>query len=244
MMAFYSRRDKDDDYNAWVTKGNSLSQLERHEEAIECYDKAIRIDPENYDAWFNKGNSLVKLERHEEAIECYDKAIRIDPEDYDTWLNKGNSLAELERHKEAIECYDEAIRLDSENYYAWRYKGYSLAKLERHEESKKSKFSLKRNKKYTKLTKFYTKSDWVKNKVEFKRKSKLLLALGIIINIFSFQICLMSFSFTSGISDSGIRFGVQFGIFIMWFLIIIIGSILISRGANQVAKYPTLVNSD
>ena len=244
MMTFYSRQDKDDDYNAWVTKGNSLSQLERHEEAIECYDKAIRINPENYDAWFNKGNSLVKLERHKEAIGCYDKAIRIDPEDYDTWLNKGNSLAELERHKEAIECYDEAIRLDSENYYAWRYKGYSLAKLERHEESKKSKFSLKRNKKYTKLTKFYTKSDWVENKVEFKRKSKLLLALGIIINIFSFQICLMSFSFTSGISDSGIWFGVMFGIFIMWFLIIIIGSILISRGANQVAKYPTLVNSD
>ena len=244
MMAFYSRRDKDDDYNAWVAKGNSLSQLERHEEAIECYDKAIRIDPEDSDAWYNKGNSLAELKRHEEAIECYNVAIRLNPEDYGAWLNKGNSLAELERHKEAIECYDEAIRLDSENYYAWRYKGYSLAKLERHEESKKSKFSLKRNKKYTKLTKFYTKSDWVKNKVEFKRKSKLLLALGIIINIFSFQICLMSFSFTSGISDSGISFGVQFGIFIMWFLIIIIGSILISRGANQVAKYPTLVNSD
>ena len=49
MMAFYSRRDKDDDYNAWVTKGNSLSQLERHEEAIECYDKAIRLDSEDYD---------------------------------------------------------------------------------------------------------------------------------------------------------------------------------------------------
>ena len=195
-------------------------------------------------AWHNKGNSLADLKRYEEAIGCYDKAIRLNPESWVTWVAKGLSLLILERYEEAIECYDEAIRLDSENYYAWRYKGYSLAKLERHEESKKSKFSLKRNKKYTKLTKFYTKSDWVKNKVEFKRKSKLLLALGIIINIFSFQICLMSFSFTSGISDSGIRFGVQFGIFIMWFLIIIIGSILISRGANQVAKYPTLVNSD
>ena len=45
--------------------------------AIECYDKAIRLDPEDYDTWLNKGNSLVKLERYEEAIECYDKAIRL-----------------------------------------------------------------------------------------------------------------------------------------------------------------------
>ena len=70
-MGIFSRRNKDDDYNAWFNKGNSLSQLERHEEAIGCYDKAIRIDPENYNAWYNKGNSLAELERHKEAIECY-----------------------------------------------------------------------------------------------------------------------------------------------------------------------------
>ena len=60
-MGIFSRRNKDDDYVAWNNKGYALAELGQHEEAIECYDKAIRIDPEYYNAWFNKGNSLVEL---------------------------------------------------------------------------------------------------------------------------------------------------------------------------------------
>ena len=87
-MGIFSRRNKDDDSAAWHNKGNSLADLKRYEEAIGCYDKAIRIDPENYDAWSNKGNSLVILERYEEAIECIAKA------------------------EEAIECIAKAKELD------------------------------------------------------------------------------------------------------------------------------------
>ena len=53
-MGIFSRRNKDDDYVAWVAKGNSLARLERHEEAIECYDKAIRLNPENSDTQQNQ----------------------------------------------------------------------------------------------------------------------------------------------------------------------------------------------
>ena len=49
-MGIFSRRNKDNDYGAWSIKGLALTQLERYEEAIECFDEAIRIDPENYNA--------------------------------------------------------------------------------------------------------------------------------------------------------------------------------------------------
>ena len=62
----------------WLCKGSSFAELGLHEEAIECYDEAIAINPQYLEAWYNKGNSLAEgLGRHEEAIECYDEAIAI-----------------------------------------------------------------------------------------------------------------------------------------------------------------------
>ena len=60
-------------------KGIDLCELERYEEAIACFDAAIRLDPRLSDAWNNKGMSLHGLERYEEAIACFDAAIRLDP---------------------------------------------------------------------------------------------------------------------------------------------------------------------
>ena len=47
--------------------------------SIECYDKALEIDPTLAMTWNNKGYVLDKLGKYNEAIECYDKALEIDP---------------------------------------------------------------------------------------------------------------------------------------------------------------------
>jgi tetratricopeptide (TPR) repeat protein len=57
----------------------ALGKLGKHREGIECYDKALEIDPKDSDAWNNKGTALGKLGRYNEAIECFDKALEIDP---------------------------------------------------------------------------------------------------------------------------------------------------------------------
>jgi len=49
------------------------------EEALECYKKAIDIDPNDKDAWVNKGVTLNNLGRYEEAITALKKALRINP---------------------------------------------------------------------------------------------------------------------------------------------------------------------
>ena len=100
-MGIFSRRKKDDDSDAWYNKGRSLAKLGQQEEAIECFDVAIRLNPENYYSWRNKGYSLDELERHEEAIECCNVAIRLNPENYYSWRNKGDSLKKLGRYIEA-----------------------------------------------------------------------------------------------------------------------------------------------
>jgi tetratricopeptide (TPR) repeat protein len=70
-------------------KGLALDNLGKYEQAIECYDKALEIEPNYILAWYNKGNALGNLGKPEEAIECYDKALQIEP-DYADVLNKKN----------------------------------------------------------------------------------------------------------------------------------------------------------
>jgi tetratricopeptide (TPR) repeat protein len=50
-------------------------------EALECYDKALAIDPENSNILSNKGLSLHNQGKFAEALECYDKALAINSQD-------------------------------------------------------------------------------------------------------------------------------------------------------------------
>ena len=60
-------------------KGLALYKLNKSDEAITAYDKAIEINPQNSYAWADKGDALVKLGKSDEAIKAYDKAIEINP---------------------------------------------------------------------------------------------------------------------------------------------------------------------
>ena len=74
------------------SKGVSLFNLGKYEEAIAYYDKALTVDPNYATALSNKGSALNELGRHEEAIACYDKALAIDPNYEDAINNKRKVL--------------------------------------------------------------------------------------------------------------------------------------------------------
>ena len=52
-------------------KGLALNNLGKYEEAIEWYDKALKIDPNDVNALNNKGKALYNLGKYQEAIEWY-----------------------------------------------------------------------------------------------------------------------------------------------------------------------------
>ncbi len=91
---------------SWSNKGGALFALGKFSEAIECFDKAIAIDPRNANSWNGKGVALYSIGQHAKAIECFDKALTIEPKNNMPWENKGNnkgeSLLVLKRHDEAL----------------------------------------------------------------------------------------------------------------------------------------------
>jgi curved DNA-binding protein CbpA len=96
----------------WRNKGGALYALGKYDEAIECYDKAIEIDPGSPVVWNNKGLALNSLGKYDEAIASYDKAIEIDPDDADVWNNKGLALNSLGNNDEAKKCHDRSKELE------------------------------------------------------------------------------------------------------------------------------------
>jgi tetratricopeptide (TPR) repeat protein len=118
----------------WISKGSSLANLGRREEAMNCLDRALEIDPRNLIALSNKGTVLIQLGRLAEAITCFDKVLAIDPRNGIAWNEKGRALANLNRCEEAISCHDEALIINSRDALAWSNKGRALAALGRFED--------------------------------------------------------------------------------------------------------------
>lgn len=120
--------DSDEIYN---NKCLTLINLNRFNEAIECYDKALKINPNNVKAWNNKAFALHNLNRLDEAIECYDKSLEIDPNFISSLRNKAFALRTLNRLDEAIECYDKVLKIDPNDFGVWNNKAFSLHELNR-----------------------------------------------------------------------------------------------------------------
>jgi tetratricopeptide (TPR) repeat protein len=79
---------------AWNNKGLCFAGLEKYDEAIHCYDEALKIDPLLKEAWYNKGRAIALKGDHKTAIENYSKALEIDPdyEDALTWMEESRRL--------------------------------------------------------------------------------------------------------------------------------------------------------
>ncbi|MDR2205125.1 MAG: tetratricopeptide repeat protein [Flavobacteriaceae bacterium] len=119
----------------WFNKGSEHFSKGEYQEAIECYDKAIDINPDYAEAYNNKGSALGILGKYEEAIECYDKAIELKPDNAEAYYNKGITLSYLGKYQEAVECYDKAIELKPDNAEVYINKGNALSNLGKHQEA-------------------------------------------------------------------------------------------------------------
>lgn len=68
-----------------IPKGNEFYYKKEYQKAIECYEKALEIDPKYTDAWNNKGRSLYHLRKYKEALECSEESNRDRSELWSRW---------------------------------------------------------------------------------------------------------------------------------------------------------------
>lgn len=91
--------------------GLAHSRLAQRDEALACYRRALRINPDFADAHYNLGNELNALGRKDEAVAAYERALKINPQDADALNNLGVVLAALGRGGEALARYALALKI-------------------------------------------------------------------------------------------------------------------------------------
>jgi predicted TPR repeat methyltransferase len=87
----------------------ALLQLGRHEPALACFERALKLQPDFVEVLANQATVLFALKRFEQALAGFDRVVALDPSNAVAWNNRANTLVSLGRLEEAVECYDRAL---------------------------------------------------------------------------------------------------------------------------------------
>lgn len=98
-------------HNIHNNLGIILDRLERYEEAILEFQKALELDPGYNDVRNNLAVTFFRMERTEESIKQLEETIKIDPACAEAHSNLGNIYAHSGRWTEALKEMGEAIKL-------------------------------------------------------------------------------------------------------------------------------------
>lgn len=74
--------------------------MKKNEEALQCFEKVITLNPINAHAWSGKGLILELLGKAEEALKCYNRALELNP--HLKLPKKGKENVQLEIQKKDL----------------------------------------------------------------------------------------------------------------------------------------------
>ena len=89
-----------------------MSQMGRHDQAIDYYKQAMAVEPENKRLKIDYAYSLVSAGRSEEALAIYEKLKNQFPDDFKIYEDIGITLASKGKYDEALKNFKKAVELN------------------------------------------------------------------------------------------------------------------------------------
>jgi tetratricopeptide (TPR) repeat protein len=108
--------------------GAALSRQGRFEEAIEQYQRALKIKPEYSDAHYNLGYALAKTGKLDEGLSHFRAAVRIEPNRVKYLNNLGVALVLKGNYSEAIDHLQTALKLNPSDADVYNNLGLAFKK--------------------------------------------------------------------------------------------------------------------
>ena len=118
-----------------IEEGNAIEESGQLDEAMRCYNAAIRLSPDLARAHMNRGNILLARGEAEEALNAYQRALDVEPDYAAAHYNSGNAHAHLNHHDAACSAYEKAIQLKPDFTDALVALGCTLEELGRSDEA-------------------------------------------------------------------------------------------------------------
>ncbi len=119
-----------------LAKAQLLASLERYDESLEYYDKAVRFRPDNETAALGRAELMLRMDRLDDAIAAYRAAAKRWPDSAITLNALGYTLADrTDEFREAEKLIRKALEYDPDSPAIIDSLGWVLHKLGRHEEA-------------------------------------------------------------------------------------------------------------
>lgn len=91
------------------------NNLDQYQEAIQDFDKAIRLIPDDPTFYYHRGNARQKSGDYVRAIQDYNKTLELNPDYAKAYNNRGVAKAAQQDYMGAIQDYTEAIELKEDD---------------------------------------------------------------------------------------------------------------------------------
>ena len=104
--------------NLFINMGSVLNRLEHHQQAEECYEQALQLQPNSAVIYNNIGNNYYNQGRFTQAELAFQKALQINPANSEALNSLGCLLKEQGNYEQAERYFLSAIELKPEFYKA------------------------------------------------------------------------------------------------------------------------------
>jgi Flp pilus assembly protein TadD len=113
-----------DSADGWNKMGVANQLMFNTDEAVRCYQKAAKLDPQNASVLNNLGSSYVTIKQYSQAEKSYRKALKLQPKVALFHKNLGTVLLADHKYKKGWESYQTALALDPQVFD--RNTGYKI----------------------------------------------------------------------------------------------------------------------
>ena len=101
-----------------VDRGRSFHKDRDYESAIECFERALQLDPTFTEGALRLGMAYEDNRQYRQAIAAYETCLQLESDHFQAATNIGEAYRKNEQYVEAIDAYDRALQIKHDYLYA------------------------------------------------------------------------------------------------------------------------------
>jgi protein O-GlcNAc transferase len=121
--------------NYWFQRGIALTEVRKYEEAIDCFEKDLKLNKPSFETFYEKAIVLYTVKKYQEAVECFNKAWEIKHANFLKLSDQANTLKNHKKFEKSVLYADRAKNVTPIPPKFWHYKGLALHEMKKYDEA-------------------------------------------------------------------------------------------------------------